>query len=150
MCALKGPDISSELSILELLHGSDLNALPLFTHHLCAHSPAGLPFTHVAAAAAAAAAPAPLPKPPPPSSKQQLGPASTPGREPGEDDSNPFCLLSGVSWPGSWHQHTCVKAEVQQGHWDVRVWEGRWTDVTCVLPAEAVVRPCSKQPVVPR
>ncbi|MEW5302806.1 MAG: hypothetical protein WDW36_005553 [Sanguina aurantia] len=83
VCALKGPDISSELSILELLHGSDLNALPLFTHHLCAHSPAGLPFTHVAAAAAAAAAPAPLPKPPPPSSKQQLGPASTPGREPG-------------------------------------------------------------------
>lgn len=93
MCALKGPDISSELSILELLHGSDLNSLPLFTHHLRAHSPAGLPFSQVAAADAAAAA-ALLPKPPLPSSKQQLGSASTPGREPGEIALR-FCVFGG-------------------------------------------------------
>lgn len=56
MFALKGPDISSELAILELLHSTDLSSLPLFVHHLRAHSHTGLPFSQVAATEAATAA----------------------------------------------------------------------------------------------
>lgn len=99
MFALKGPDISSELAILELLHSTDINTLPLFTDHLRAHSSVGLPFSQVAVAEAAAAAAGSRAATPAAHSSKSAHPANAQNESPGETS---LFLLSCFETISSW------------------------------------------------